>query len=131
MWEDLKRERESKLFNEINAANTSNVKAMKAIGDVEPKYAKHMFLRNELLEKFAMRLGGGINILDQPVCTRCERPAAWDENGSAYCFSCNKSIAAKDVITVTKYLMEYTKAFTVEELEILNELGGSKDEIIR
>lgn len=94
------------------------------ISKVDPKYAKHMFLQNELIEKFAMNLGGGLDVLEQPVCIHCERPAAWNEGGSAYCFSCHKSTPADKAITVRKYLLEQTKCYTAEQLELLNTLGG-------
>ena len=98
---------------------------MKSIEKIDPKYAKHMFLKNQLIENFAMHMGGGIDLLDQPVCPHCEKPAAWNEGGTAYCFSCNKSIPMDKVITVIEYLIEYTNAFTEEQLEVLNMLGGS------
>lgn len=118
------------LDNELKKVNTKNVDVMKQIEGVDPKYAKHMFLKNSLIEKFAMHIGGGIDILSQPVCMHCERPAAWNEGGTAYCFSCNKNIPADKVITVMGYLMEYTNIFTEEQLEILNKLGGKQNGII-
>ena len=129
--EEFKRTRKGMLQKELSTIDIDNAKTMKSIERVEPKYAEHMFLRNELLQKFSMSMGGGIDILEQPVCTHCERPAAWDVGGSAYCFSCNKSVPAKDVITVMEYLMEYTKMFSEEQLEVLNRLGGNNNEIIR
>ena len=129
--DDFKRARQGKLSKELSTIDTDNVKTMKSIEKLDPKYAKHMFLRNDLIKNFAMSKGGGIDILDQPVCTQCERPSAWNDEGSAYCFACNKNIPAKDVITVAEYLIEYTKGFSEEQLEILNKLGGRNDEIIR
>lgn len=119
------------LQKELSTIDTDNLKIMASIGKIEPKYAKHMFLRNELLQKFSMSMGGGIDLLEQPVCIHCEKPAAWNDGGSAYCFSCNKSVPAKDVITVMEYLMEYTKMFSEEQLEVFNKLGGDGNEIIR
>lgn len=95
---------------------------MKAIESTEPKFAKHMFLRNQLLENFAKYMGGGVNILDQPMCNHCERPAAWHDGGTAYCFSCNHT--TKEPITVKQYLIEYTKGIPEETLEILTMQGG-------
>lgn len=131
MEQEFRKLKAEKLRQSITNPDNKNIGVMKSISKVDPKYAKHMFLRNELLENFAMQVGGGIDLLSQPVCTHCEKPAAWDDKGSAYCFSCNKTIPAKDVITVIDYLMEYTKMFTEEQLEVLTMLGGSKDEIIR
>lgn len=102
---------------------------MKTIGSVEPKFAKHMFLRNQLIEGFAKTLGGNINILDQPMCNRCEKPAAWNEGGKAYCFSCHST--TEKPITVKKYLIEYTKNIPEEMIELLLMQGGDTDEIIK
>lgn len=99
---------------------------MKNIEKVSPKFAKHMFLKNQLIENFAMHLGGGMDLLDQPMCPHCEKPAAWNTDATAYCFSCHKSIAASKVVTVMEYLVEYTDSFTEEQLEMLNMLGGSE-----
>ena len=129
--DNFKNTRMKKLDHELKDINKNTVSTMRAIENVDPKYAKHMFLRNELIEKFAMNIGGGLDILQQPVCIYCERPAAWDIGGSAYCFSCNKNIPADKVITVMDYLMEYTKTFSEEQLEILNMLGGTNNEIIK
>lgn len=139
MLEEFKRTRKGMLQKELSTIDTDNLKIMESIDKVEPKYAKHMFLRNELLKKFSLSVGGGIDLLDQPICTRCERPAAWNTGGSAYCFSCNTNIPPNNVITLMEYLMEHTKAFGEEELELLNKLGsellnklgGDNNEIIR
>lgn len=124
MEREFKRFRQGKLNKELSILDKDNINIMKGIGEVEPKYAKHMFLRNELLKNFAMKASGGVDLLSQPVCTHCERPAAWDKSGSAYCFSCNKTVPAKDVITVMDYLMEHTKMFTEEQLEQLINIRG-------
>lgn len=99
---------------------------MKSIESVDPKFAKHMFLKNQLIENFAMHMGGGIELLQQPMCPSCEKPAAWNEAGTAYCFSCNRSIPADKITTVAQYLIEFTKGFNEEQLEVLNMLGGSE-----
>ena len=122
--------RMKKLDHELKIVNTNTVNAMKAIENVDPKYAKHMFLRNELIEQFAYHMGGGLNILEQPMCIHCERPAAWDIDG-AYCFSCNKKTPRDKAITVREYLIEFSKGFTEEQLELLNMIGGESDEIIK
>lgn len=106
----------------MQAVNTKHVNIMKNIEGVDPKFAKHMFLSNQLIENFAKSLGGGVDILNQPMCNHCEKPAAWNEGGSAYCFSCHK--ATKNPITVKEYLVEYTKGFTEEQIQLLLALGG-------
>lgn len=126
--DDFNKKRQAKLQKELLMPNQKNINTMKLIEDTEPKYAKHMFLRNELIERFAMHIGGGLDILEQPICPHCERPAAWDKEGKAYCFSCHKSI--DKTITVRQYLLEYTKGMTEQQLELLNKIGGREDDII-
>lgn len=115
------------LNKDLSQINSNHINIMDTIEGVDPKFAKHMFLRNQLIENFAKQMGGGINILDQPMCNRCERPAAWNQEGTAYCFSCHST--TKDPITVKKYLIEYTKGLPQEQLELLTMLGGNYDEI--
>ena len=110
--------RKSKLEQELLQPNKSNFEALKAIEGIDPKYAKHMFLSNTLIEQFVKHLGGGLDLLNQPVCTHCEKPCAWDKGGSAYCFSCNKSIPAKDAITVKLYLLQETKGVSDDTLNL-------------
>jgi hypothetical protein len=129
MDSNFKRVRKAKLDKDLKQVDKSHLEVMKAIEGTNPKYAKHMFLKNDLIENFARQAFGGVEILDQPVCTHCEKPAAWHEGGSAYCFSCNKTIPAKDVITVLDYLIEYTDTIPPEKLEILKKLGDVKDEV--
>jgi hypothetical protein len=126
--DDYKKIRQTKLHKELIQPNQKNINTMKLIEKTDPKYARHMFLRNELIEQFAMHLGGGIDILEQPVCPHCERPAAWDQEGKGYCFSCKKSIPANKIVTVRQYLLEYTKGMSEEQLELL--IGGENDDFI-
>lgn len=106
----------------LQAESKQHLDIMKAIEGTDPKFAKHMFLQNKLIENFAKSLGGGVNILDQPMCNHCEKPAAWNEGGTAYCFSCHTT--TKNPITVKKYLIEYTKGISEEQLQMLIALGG-------
>ena len=128
--EQFKKEKKLILDNKINTLNTKHNAIMKEIEKVNPKFAEHMFLRNELVEKFAEHMGGGIDILEQPMCSHCEKPATWDKDGKAYCFSCHKSTPADKVITVRQYLTEFLKGFTEEQLKLLNTIGGIEDDSV-
>lgn len=114
------------LEQSLSKIDLGNKRVMDSIGKMDPKYAKHMFLSNQIIEQFAMHSGGGLELLDQPVCTQCEKPAAWNDGGSAYCFSCHRTIPADQITTVLEYLRNEIKTFDVEKLEILNRLGGLK-----
>lgn len=119
--DDFNRTRKGMLSHEHKKIDVGNARVMKAIQSTDPKYAKHMFLRNQLIQNFAMRSTGGVDILDQPVCNHCERPAAWNTGGTAYCFSCGTT--TQKPITVERYLIEYTKFFSQEQLELLEKAG--------
>ena len=126
--DDFKSTRKGMLNHEHKKIDLGNARVMKAIETTDPKFAKHMFLRNKLVQSIAMRATGGIELLDQPVCEHCERPALWDKGGTAYCFSCHGKTLKP--ITVERYLMEYTKFFTKEQLELLGK-AGEEVEIIK
>ena len=126
--DEFKRIRQGMLAQEHNKLDIGNARVMQAIQSTDPKYAKHMFLRNKLVQNISMRASGGLQLLDQPVCEHCERPALWDKGSTAYCFSCNRS--TKKPITVENYLINYTKFFTNEQLELMAKVGET-DEIIK
>lgn len=130
---ELERLRQAQIRRRNLMPNMKHQAIMQELGDKDPKFAAHMFKRNEMIEKFAKYLGGGINILEQPMCDHCEKPAAWDEGGKAHCFSCNRD--TKNPITVHEYLMEHTKHYSSEQLkkieeqlQMLEAMGGEIDD---
>lgn len=126
---ELERLRQAQIRRRNLMANPRHLDIMKAIDGKDPKYAKHMFLKNSIIEKFAKHVGGGVEILEQPVCIHCEKPAAWNEGGTAYCFYCHGTTPADKVVTVQQYLMDQLKGFNEEALERLALLGGEYNEI--
>ena len=100
------------LQEEFNAVNMDNVMLMKSIEGVNPALAKHMIDRNDLLKAFAYKMGGGIDILAQPVCERCEGVGTWGSLDKqilagekvGYCDACGH--VTKNPITVEQYLDE-------------------------
>lgn len=128
--EAFKEYRKRKLHHDLNQHDTNNIRAIKAIEGVDPKYAKHMFLGNRLLEQFIKKQGGGLDLLDQPVCPHCEKPCAWDIEKGAYCFSCNKSIPSDKVYTVSQYLLAQMKNVDIDTLHLYVK-GAEVNEIIR
>jgi len=129
-YKQKKDNKDSQIRREILEPNARNINALKSIEGVDPKYAKHMFLSNQLMESFIMHKGGGLELLGQPVCPHCEKPCAWDISGTAYCFSCNKSIPKEKVFTVAQYLIQETKGVDVETLKLYVK-EAEKDEIIK
>ena len=51
-----------------------SVESMKFLKNVNPKYAEHMYHQNRIVEAFAMSEFGGVDVLEQPVCGKCEKP---------------------------------------------------------
>jgi len=90
-------------------------------------YAKHMLNRNPLLEKFAKDVFGGVEILDQPVCRKCERPGMWDKGGTGYCFVCGTR--TENPITVEQYYIEELKA-TKEQMDTMTKRLSKGGEIV-
>ena len=96
----------------------NNISAMNEIKGLDPKLAKHVLDRNDLINSFAEQALGGIDVLDQPVCRHCERFAAWDQGGTAYCFVCGTT--TENPITVRAYLLDlYEKHLTPEQKQVL------------
>lgn len=129
--EAYKEQRAAEQRHKLDIDHKRNQEILKGIGNVNPKYAKHITMRNELVMNFAMKKAGGIEILEQPVCRSCEGVALWDRKTSkgeerAYCFNCN--VHTTNPITVQRYLLEHTKMFTQEQLELLLQLGKGNDE---
>lgn len=118
--------RKKKLHHELNQDNINTINTLSMIGGKDPKYAKHLLLRDDLVMKFALKMGGGVELLNQPVCPKCEIPAAWDMGAKGYCFRCGTSVPADRVVTVRDYLLDQIKGMTVEDLERLNSIGGGR-----
>lgn len=94
------------------------LQTMEEIKSVHPKYAKHMFQLNNLVKNLAMTEFSNIDVLDLPVCRRCERPALW-MNEDARC-SCGA--ITKNPMTVRQYMIqEFRKQLTDEQIEQLGD----------
>lgn len=105
----------------------SNHKAIIDLGNINPKFAKHTMIKNDLVRKFALERFGTIDILDQPMCTRCEKPCTWHTGGTAYHLECGTHI--KKPITMLEYLREQIK-FTPEELDAFGIVLYDPNEIV-
>ena len=97
--------------------NTENTNILDILKDKEPKMAENFFHRNGLVEKFIKHKEGGMELLKQPVCEKCERPCTWDTEG-AYCFSCNHT--TKEPKKVEDYLMEMLDGMDKNLLKLLS-----------
>lgn len=51
-----------------------SVKSMDFLKNVNPAYAQHIYHQNTIVEAFAMSQLGGIDVLEHPICGRCEKP---------------------------------------------------------
>lgn len=112
--------RDAILKKQLQEENSKNNRIIKLIKQQNPEFANHMFQENELIEKFITKQSGGLDLLNQPVCEQCEKPASWDKDG-AYCFHCNHK--TKNPKTVREYLSKALKGFDLEKLIIMNGLG--------
>jgi hypothetical protein len=102
-----------------NNQKITAVKSMDFLKDVNPKFAEHMYNQNRIVEAISMSEFGGIDVLDSPVCGRCDQPGwnIWNPNfvssGDAdkdrevrncYCVKCGTT--TYNTLTVRQYLIE-------------------------
>jgi hypothetical protein len=116
-----------------------SVKSMDFLKGVSPKFAEHMYQRNRVVEAFAMSELGGVDVLSQPVCGKCEKPgmntinpdfkSTGDEDKdreiyNCYCEACGTT--TYNTLTVRQYLLRELKVKEdkVEKFES-NLYGGS------
>lgn len=100
-------------FGKVNVATTNQIKA---IENVSPAYAKHALLLDTLVMAFAREKFGGVEILDLPMCKKCERPGMWDLNSTCFCEKCGNTGQTK---TLREYLREDVKEFGFTEEQLL------------
>ena len=58
-----------------NTDNSKNKIIISAIGDINKKFADHMFHKNSIVEAFALSSYGTTSVLEAPMCGHCEQPA--------------------------------------------------------
>jgi hypothetical protein len=103
-----------------------NLNTLNNIKDKNKKFAAHVFDRNKLVEMFAMSELGGIDILEQPVCPRCEKIMLFSDHG-ATCLADGTQVPQNKIVTLRQYLsLEFKKLFSDDQIsdivEVLEEL---------
>lgn len=119
------------LDKELREPDKNNLRLLKTIEGINPKYAEHILNSNKLLMEFAKHMGGGIQLLDQPVCRSCESPASWDlpdskGNERGYCFNCN--VHTINPITVREYLLQEVAKLPKEHIKALITMAEKQNE---
>ena len=121
-----KMEKERKTQNPFGRGlvNQTNYQATEWLKGVHPKYAKHIWERNGLVQAIAMEHFGGVDVLSLPVCAKCEKPASWHDNDSAYCFACGHTTPKEQTKTLYRYIAEDSmpRGVDKEALDLLNEM---------
>lgn len=105
----------------------SNRNALADLKNVAPKFAKHTMIKNDIVRHFALERFGTIDILDQPMCTKCEKPCTWHTGHTAYHLECGTHI--KNPITMLEYLRDQVN-MSPEELDMLGMTMYNPGEII-
>jgi len=97
---------------------------MKWLKDVHPSFSKHVWERNGLVQSIAMERFGGIDVLENPVCANCERPGAWHDNDSCYCFACGHVTPKNKTKTLYRYIAEDSlpKGMHKKDMELLQNM---------
>lgn len=85
-----------------------------------------MIMKNVIVEQFAINEYGGMDILDFPVCTKCEKPCTWHQEG-AYHMECGTYI--KEPITMRDYLIQQIK-LPPEIIEAIEQIALEGEEVI-
>lgn len=88
---------EKKKKNIFGQPNEKNLNTMNMLSKYSPKYAKHAFYIDNIVTKFAKEKFGGIEILELPMCNKCERPGLWHEGGTCECPKCGNTGKAKSM----------------------------------
>lgn len=104
--------------------NQTNLQATEWLKGVHPKYAKHIWERNGLVQAISMEKFGGVDVLSLPVCERCEKPGAWHDDDSCYCFPCGHKTSKENTKTLYRYIAEDSMPHGVdkEAMELLNKM---------
>lgn len=92
---------------------------IKELEGIDPKFAKHTMIKNDIIKLFAMERYGTIDLLEQPMCTKCEKPCTWDKGHTAYHVECGTRI--QHPITMLEYLRNELK-IPDEQLDLI---GGA------
>lgn len=115
-------------------------KTMDFLKGVHPKFAEHMYEMNRVVEAFAMSELGGVDILEQPLCGKCEKPGMNTFNPNfistgdidkdiefVNCFCENCGTTTYNTLTVRKYLIKELKLQedNIENFESQLRFGGN------
>lgn len=128
------RQRDLKQNKEINTLDVNQLAVFNEIQKLNPKFAKHIVQGNDLLNTFIFKELGNLEILDRPMCTHCESPAAYDMDGSVYCFKCHGRSYPKDyphgkIMTLRGYMLEelMSKGLNADQLTQLNVISKGEE----
>lgn len=69
------------LFDSFNLKDPRSFAVMQFIEEVYPAFAEKLFNNNYFMEMLVTSQYNPMDILDYPVCGRCETLAAWDRHG--------------------------------------------------
>ena len=83
--------------------NTRTLKSLEENVFIE-KFIKDKVSRKNFVVKFALETFGNLNILTQPVCTKCEQIAAYDINDTVNCPHCGRTSPVSKTLTLEQYL---------------------------
>lgn len=88
---------EQKIKNIFGEPNVKNIAIMNTLKKSSPKYAKHAFHIDNIVTKFVKEKFGGLEVLDLPMCNKCERPGLWHDGGTCECPRCGNTGKAKSM----------------------------------
>lgn len=66
------------------------------------KYRRDKMARNKVINEFALSVFGSFDVLEYPICPKCEQVAFWDMGG-IYCLKCGL-LSKNGVLTFRDYI---------------------------
>ena len=105
------------MFNTFLQPDPHSMGLLKLLQELYPSFAKRIFQRNPFMQKVVMSNLNPMDIMEYPICGKCETLAAWsgvvEKNGKLYqkctCFAEGCGHTTVNPITMRQWMMEELK----------------------
>ena len=105
------------MFNTFLQPDPHSMGLLKLLKEIYPAFAKRIFQKNKFMEKIVLSNLNPMDIMEYPICGRCETLAAWsgvaERNGKYYqkctCFADGCGHTTVNPITLRQWMMEELK----------------------
>ena len=105
------------MFNTFLKPDPHSMGLLKLLKEIYPAFAKQLFRNNKFMEKVVLSNLNPMDMMDYPICGRCETLAAWsgvaEKNGKYYqkctCFADGCGHTTVNPITLRQWMTEELK----------------------